>query len=125
MQARFTVDSYTRPVKAVLQLPSKPPGYVILDENFVSRGFGLAVVEEGIWREAQWAIREAAGRQTFYYRAVVTPDASIQDADAPGPITVETSSEAVCDRYRDDRRAGSGPVCRCHELYYRGLAPHQ
>jgi hypothetical protein len=93
VQARFTVDSYTRPVKAVLQLPSKPPGYAILDENFVSRGFGLAIVEEGIWREAQWAIREAAGRQTFYYRAVVTPDASIQDADEPGPVTVDSPGE--------------------------------
>ena len=93
VQARFTVDSYTRPVKAVLQLPSSPPGFVILDENFVSRGFGLSVVEEGIWREAQWAIREAAGRQTFYYRAVVTPDPSVQDFDTPGPITNETPSE--------------------------------
>ena len=90
VQARFTVDSYTRPVKAVLQLPSNPPGFVILDENFVSRGFGLAVVEEEIWREAQWAIREAAGRQTFYYRAVVTPDPSVQDADTPGPVLFAT-----------------------------------
>jgi hypothetical protein len=93
VQARFTVDSYTRPVKAVLQLPSNPPGFVILDENFVSRGFGLAVVEEEIWREAQWAIREAAGRQTFYYRAVVTPDPSVQDADTPGPVVIESLGE--------------------------------
>ena len=42
VQARFTVDSYTRPVKAVLQLPSNPPGVAFLDENFVSRGCGLS-----------------------------------------------------------------------------------
>ena len=93
VQARFTIDSYTRPVKAVLQLPSKPPGFVILDENFVSRGFGLNLTEEGIWREAQWAIRQAAGRQTFYYRAVVTPDASVEDTDPPGPIVEEMLGE--------------------------------
>jgi len=93
VQARFTVDSYTRPVKAILQLPSNPPGFVILDENFVSRGFGLNVVEEGIWREAQWAIREAAGRQTFYYRAIVAADPSIQDVDQPGPITIENPGQ--------------------------------
>ena len=38
VQARFTIDSYTRPVKAVLQIPFDPPGFAILDENFVSRG---------------------------------------------------------------------------------------
>ncbi|MEJ2085919.1 MAG: UUP1 family membrane protein [Acidobacteriota bacterium] len=85
VQARFTVDSYTRPVKAILQLPSNPPGFVILDENFVTRGFGLNVVEEGIWREAQWAIREAAGRQTFYYRAIVADDGQRRTRDCSAP----------------------------------------
>ncbi len=74
VQARFTIDGHTRPVKANLQILSSPPGFTVLDENFVSRGFGLTIVEEEGSREAQWAIRRAAGRQTFYYRAVVTPE---------------------------------------------------
>jgi hypothetical protein len=73
VQARFTVDGHTRPVKAILQILSSTPGFTVLDENFVSRGFGLTIVEDDGAREAQWAIRKAAGRQTFYYQAVVTP----------------------------------------------------
>ena len=85
VQARFTVDGHTRPVKAILQILSSTPGFTVLDENFVSRGFGLTIVEEDGGREAQWAIRRAAGRQTFYYQAVVTPELST--AGGPGPPT--------------------------------------
>jgi hypothetical protein len=85
VQARFTVDGHTRPVKAILQILSSSPGFTVLDENFVSRGFGLTIVEEDGGREAQWAIRRAAGRQTFYYQAVVTHDLS----DAGGPAAPE------------------------------------
>lgn len=91
VQARFTVDSYTRPIKVVLQIPFQPPGFAILDENFVSRGFGLTIVHEESGREAHWAIRQAAGRQTFYYRAVVTPDASLA-GNLERPERVEVSS---------------------------------
>lgn len=91
VQARFTVDSYTRPIKVALQIPIQPPGFAILDENFVSRGFGLTIIHEEIGREAHWAIREAAGRQTFYYRAVVTPDESLIGNLEP-PSRVEVSS---------------------------------
>ena len=41
----------------VLQIPFQPPGFAILDENFVSRGFGLTIVHEESGREAHWAIR--------------------------------------------------------------------
>ena len=94
VQARFTVDSYTRPIKAALQIPIQPPGFAILDENFVSRGFGLTIVHEGLGREAQWAIRQAAGRQTFYYRAVVTPDATLTgNLERPPPVTITSLGE--------------------------------
>jgi hypothetical protein len=71
LQARFTVDATARPVKVVLQIPSDPPGFTVLDENFVSRGYGLTTVDSLDSRQAQWAIREAEGRQTLYYRVVV------------------------------------------------------
>jgi hypothetical protein len=94
VQARFTVDGYTRPVKVILQIPAQPPGFAILDENFVSRGFGLTIIHEPGGREAHWAIRQAAGRQTFYYRAIVTPDPSLAgDLERPGPVQVESLGE--------------------------------
>jgi hypothetical protein len=108
VQARFTVDGHTRPVKAILQILSSPPGFTVLDENFVSRGFGLTIVEEGGAREAQWAIRRAAGRQTFYYQAVVTPElSSSQGPAAPADLENKgleepyaTAAEAVAAQVR-------------------------
>jgi len=94
VQARFTVDSYTRPVKVVLQIPFQPPGFAILDENFVSRGFGLTIVHGEGGREAHWAIRQAAGRQTFYYRALITPDRTLTGSlERPGPVEVSSLGE--------------------------------
>ena len=108
VQARFTVDGHTRPVKAILQIVSSPPGFTILDENFVSRGFGLTIVEEEGAREAQWAIREAAGRQTFYYQATVTPELAdrSEPSASPEPISERleepfaTAAEAVVAQVR-------------------------
>lgn len=88
VQARFTIDGYTRPVKAVLQIPAEPPGFTLLDENFVSRGFGFSLEEKNGRREAQWSIREASGRQTFYYRVTATPERR-QRSDMPSPLRME------------------------------------
>lgn len=73
LQARFTIEARDGPVRAVLQIPDDPPGFTILDENFVSRGYGLTLRDRPTGREAVWTIRRATGRQTLYYRAVVVP----------------------------------------------------
>jgi hypothetical protein len=89
VQARFSIQAGRQPVKAVLQIPNGEPGFSILDENFVSRGYGLTLgdQEEGAGREARWAIRRAAGRQTLYYRAVVYADPARRLTDTPSPPT--------------------------------------
>jgi hypothetical protein len=63
-------------VKATLRIPSLTPGYALLDENFVSRGFGLTTRIVPAGREAQWTLREATGPQTLYYRALVYRDST-------------------------------------------------
>jgi hypothetical protein len=87
VQARFSIQAGRQPVKAVLQIPNGQPGYSILDEKFVSRGYGLTLDEqqEDGGREARWAIRQAAGRQTLYYRAVVYSDGGQRLTDRPSP----------------------------------------
>ena len=87
VQARFSIEAGRQPVKAVLQIPNGQPGYSILDENFVSRGYGLTLgeQEDGGNREARWAIRQASGRQTLYYRAVVYADEGQGLTDTPPP----------------------------------------
>ncbi len=63
-------------VKATLRIPGLTPGFAILDENFVSRGFGLTTRNAAAGREAEWTLREARGPQTLYYRALVYRDES-------------------------------------------------
>lgn len=75
LQARFTIEARNGPVRAVLQIPDEPPGFTALDENFVSRGYGLTLRERPTGREAVWTIRRATGHQTLYYRAVIVPGA--------------------------------------------------
>jgi hypothetical protein len=95
LQVRFTVDARTRPVKATLQVPSNPPFFSVLDEDFVSRGFGLTTREGPDFREVEWAIRRAEGRQSLYYRVQVArggPGATSLEAPSPAQ-PVEASLE--------------------------------
>lgn len=94
LQARFTIDARRGPVKAILQIPSEPPGFTVLKENFVSRGYGLSTRDGREAREARWAIRRATGRQTLYYRALVVPSDTRRAADrVVGLPTVPTLEE--------------------------------
>jgi len=86
LQVRVTIDGGTGPIKATLQIPRDPPRFTILDENFVSRGYGLTTQEGDDTREAQWAIREARGRQSLYYRAQVTVGGRRSGLEQPPPL---------------------------------------
>lgn len=68
VQARVVLDGRDRPIKASLAIPHNPPGFVVLDEGFISGGFGLAVETAGDQRRASWAVRRASGKKTLYYR---------------------------------------------------------
>jgi hypothetical protein len=59
------------PVKAAFQLPTSPPGYIIFDEQYISRSYGLTVEENEHVRHATWAVRRAQGDQVLYYRATL------------------------------------------------------
>ncbi len=93
IQARVEYRPKSGPNQVVLQLPRDPPGYSILDERFIARGYGMNV-ERGrsdASREVRWTIRRARGSQALYYRATVYQDGAHQPAaDAPStPIAPE------------------------------------
>ncbi len=73
------------PVKAALRIPKSPPGFDLIRENFVSRGYGLATAEERNTRTATWSKRRASGEQSLYYQVTVAgdPDREGRD-DVPG-----------------------------------------
>jgi len=79
VQARVEFDGKSGPNRVVLQVPSKAagatPGYTVLEERLVSRGYGENYTRHREGRQLEWTIRNAPrGRQVLYYRASVIPD---------------------------------------------------
>ena len=113
VQARFTIDADTGPVRAILQIPSSPNGYTILDEHFISKGYGLSIQEDGGSREAWWSKRDAAGRQTLYYRVEVAPGGAgrPESADSrlsrPEPPSLEEPFQTALTSLVDEVRSRS------------------
>jgi len=74
IQARLELHPDRGAVRASLLLPSRSSGYILSDEHFISRGFGLTLEEDTFRRQADWAIRRLREPKTLYYRATVIPD---------------------------------------------------
>ncbi|MGR9108541.1 MAG: inactive transglutaminase family protein [Gammaproteobacteria bacterium] len=75
VEAKLKFHAKRVPVKVRLSLPSTPPGFLIVDENFVSGKYGLSIQdEENNNRQAEWAIRRASGDELLYYHLQLAPD---------------------------------------------------
>ncbi|MEJ2602389.1 MAG: inactive transglutaminase family protein [Gammaproteobacteria bacterium] len=111
-------------IKANLQLPTLTPGYTLLTENSVSRGYGFSVNLDSGGREAQWAIRRADGPQTLYYRAVVYEDDSSRYSDTTPPFPPAPSFEEPFDTamqvlVAEVREQSADPASFTAELLHR------
>lgn len=108
IETRVSFDAAAGPVKASLFIPGLTPGFSILDENFVSRGFGFTTPYVSGGRQVQWAVRQAEGPQALYYRVVVYRDPVSLEADTtppfpPVPVLAEpfnTAMEMLVERVR-------------------------
>ena len=74
VQARVEFEARRGPNKVTLQIPHNPPGYSVIDENFVARNYGMNIERSRGAREVQWQIRRASGTQTLYYKSTVYRD---------------------------------------------------
>jgi hypothetical protein len=85
IESRIVFDADGGPVKATLTIPRNTRNFQVIDEHFVSQGFGLATaVRDDGNREAVWSMRDAKGRHTLYYRAVIVRadiNQPVNDAD--------------------------------------------
>jgi hypothetical protein len=72
-EMEFKVQFQARggPVKVGMYIPNNVHPYTIVDENFVSRGFGLTTIRKKGNRQAIWSKRESNGTQGLYYRATI------------------------------------------------------
>ena len=71
VEAHATFTGRNKPVKLELFIPKNSHQFLIMDESFISRGFGLTTQDKQENRQAIWSIRSALGRQNLYYRALV------------------------------------------------------
>jgi hypothetical protein len=108
VEARLSFEAGPGPVKANLHIPGLTPGFALLDENFISRGFGFTTHYVSGGRQVQWAVRQAEGPQTLYYRAIVYRDATrlVSDTTPPFPPIPElgepfnTAMQTLVERVR-------------------------
>ena len=73
IEAHIVFQGTGDPVKIDLIAPKNTRRYEIIDEAFISHGYGLNIRERKGNRHAVWTTREAKGRQDIYYRASVRP----------------------------------------------------
>lgn len=71
VEAHLTFFSDNKPIKVSMNLPRNSRRFAIVNENFISRGYGINVVTEDGKRKVHWSIRKARGAQNLYYRASV------------------------------------------------------
>ena len=86
IESAVSFDSGPGSIKVQLHVPTLTPGYRMLNENSVSRGYGFSLNYGSGGREAQWAIRRADGEQTIYYRISVYEDAGVDQSDTTPPF---------------------------------------
>ena len=86
IESSISFESGPGSIKVNLLIPTLTPGFRMLNENSVSRGYGFSLNYGSGGREAQWAIRRADGPQTIYYRISVYEDEGINQSDTTPPF---------------------------------------
>lgn len=115
VEARVSFTARDRAVKAEMLIPSDPPGFAVLDERFVSKGYGLTTELFGANRLATWTVRRAHGQHTLYYRLTAykadTPDTrGGEKPEFPQRPQLEEPYRSASAALLDDVRAKSADV---------------
>ncbi len=87
LEARLHFVAKGGPVKVALAVPSSTRRALLVDERFVSRGFGLTMKRDDSGRQVIWSRRQEKGEQVLYYRATVqlTDDRAETAPGRPAP----------------------------------------
>ena len=100
IETSIAFDAGPGSIKANLQIPTITPGFEMLREYNVSKGYGFSLDYARGGREAQWTVRRTDGRQTLYYRRVVYENTANEQYDTtppfpPPPVINEPLKTAV------------------------------
>lgn len=74
VEARVSFQAKGGPAKVELYIPHRPPGFIKLNEDFISSSYGLATEYDKVNRKALWAVRRASDKQVLYYRCELAAD---------------------------------------------------
>lgn len=102
LESKITFQATGGPVDVSLALPQVQGHWSVLDEYFVSSGFGFAVTEHDGHRRARWTRRDLEGPQTLYYKLqlVRKPLGRLPSMPVP-PVqrpVIDSDREAVVNR---------------------------
>lgn len=78
--------SSKEPVKIQMFVPPLSRDYVSLNESFISNNYGVSVNRVDGNRKVTWSARKVTGKQTLYYRLVLTKRYSGEKSKAKGPV---------------------------------------
>jgi len=98
IETRVRFDAIGKSVKLNMMLPQSGRTHTIVDEQFVSRGYGMNTRkdENSDNRKVFWSVRRAKGEQVLYYQATIRPaklSKSSQTSTYP-PLAENTFTEA-------------------------------
>ena len=71
IESKISFEPSEGPVEVSLTLPADNNGWVILNENFASPGFGFTVAEDDAGSHARWTRQQVNKPTTVYYKAQV------------------------------------------------------
>jgi hypothetical protein len=71
IEAHLTFEAGDTPIKVAMHIPRNSKRFAIVNENFISRGYGVDVSTEEGKRRVSWSIRKARGLQSLFYEASV------------------------------------------------------
>ncbi|CDF83299.1 inactive transglutaminase family protein [Pseudomonas sp. QL9] len=91
IDARVSFEAAPKtPVKVQMFVPPLTQDYTSLNESFVSNNYGVSINRSDGNRKVTWSSRRASGKQTLYYRLVLTKRFSGEKPKEKGPIFRDT-----------------------------------
>lgn len=98
IEARVRFDAKGKSVKLNMMLPQSGSTHTVVNEQFVSRGYGMNTrkAKYSDNRKVYWSVRRAKGEQVLYYQATVRPATLSKGVkiSKPPSLTENTFTEA-------------------------------
>ncbi|AGA90366.1 hypothetical protein Thimo_1586 [Thioflavicoccus mobilis 8321] len=94
IESKIAFNPGDSPLSIALNLPTPRAGWVVLEENFASSGFGFSIKEQGKQRTALWTRQQLAEPTTLYYKIQTYRAKRTGLTDTPPPQIVKPLLEA-------------------------------